>query len=106
MLQAEFKAIEEAHQNFVKIIRYHHVSLKEVKMPCHWECKFPKAEFRSRPIFGGSGFDPSKIKQLRLQLVNCKAENHEFVSQPTGPQPVQIVQPMYRSVKQNTNIYT
>ena len=80
VLQAEFKAIEEAHQNFVKIIRYHHVSLKEVKMPCHWECKFPKAEFRSRPIFGGSGSDPSKIKQLRLQLVNCKAENYELVT--------------------------
>ena len=33
------------------------------------------------PIFGGSGigYDPSKIKQLRL-LVNCKAESYEFVT--------------------------
>ena len=37
------------------------------------------AELRSRPIFGGSGSDPSKIKRLRL-LVNCKAENYEFVT--------------------------
>ena len=39
------------------------------------------AELRSRPIFGGSGSDPSKIKRLRLRLlVNCKAENYEFVT--------------------------
>ena len=37
------------------------------------------SELRSRPIFGGSGSDPSKIKRLRL-LVNCKAENYEFVA--------------------------
>ena len=34
------------------------------------------AEFRSRPILGGSGSDPSKIKRLLL-LVNCKAEIYE-----------------------------
>ena len=38
-------------------------------------------ELRSRPIFGGSGSDPSKIKRLRLRLlVYCKAENYEFVT--------------------------
>ena len=35
------------------------------------------AELWSRPIFSGS--DSSKIKRLRL-LVNCKAENYEFVT--------------------------
>ena len=40
-----------------------------------------KAVSRSRSIFGGSGSDPSKIKRLRLRLlVNCKAENYEFVT--------------------------
>merc|ERR1711860_1289 len=43
------------------------------------------AELRSRPIFGGSGSDTSKIKllwlQLRLRLlVNCKAANYEFLT--------------------------
>ena len=61
------------------------------------------SELRSRPIFGGSGSDPSKIKRLRLRLrpfkikrlrlrlrlqlrlrlrlqVNCKIENYEFVT--------------------------
>ena len=39
------------------------------------------AELRSHPIFGGSGSHPSKIKRLRLRLlVNCKAENYEFVT--------------------------
>ena len=39
------------------------------------------AELRSRPIFGGSGSDPSKIKRIRLRLlVNCKAANYEFVT--------------------------
>ena len=43
------------------------------------------AELRSHPIFGGSGSGshPSKIKRLRLRLrllVNCKAENYEFVT--------------------------
>ena len=37
------------------------------------------SEFGSRPIFGGSGSDPLKIKRLRL-LVNCKAEKYEFLT--------------------------
>ena len=36
-------------------------------------------ELQSRPIFSGSGYDPSKIKRLRL-LVNCKADYYEFVT--------------------------
>ena len=62
---------------------------------------------RSRPIFGGSGSgsgsDPSKIKRLRSRLrlrlrllVNCKAENYEFVT---------TKKKLFSSLIQNYRIY-
>ena len=37
-----------------------------------------KAELRNRPIFGGSGSDPSNMKQLRLRL--RWIINHNFIT--------------------------
>ena len=62
--------------------------------------------------------EPPDFRRLRLRPSKNKTapspapgelygRKLKFVySQPTGPQPVQIVQPMYRSAKQNTNIHT
>ena len=56
-------------------------TLAEFKGTGHFFETLSLAELRSRPIFGGSGSDPSKIKRLRLRLlVYCKAENYEFVT--------------------------